>query len=101
MTSARHRDLISLALIVSDSLDGSAKAVRTRVSEMKGTYRRATVLGRDFGYQQVPHTSSLRSQCGQTPRWTPDGTTRHNSADLFPPSPLLVLRRRRQTQRRT
>lgn len=48
------RNLISLALIVSDSLDGSAKAVRTRVSELKGTYRRATVLARDFGYQQAP-----------------------------------------------
>lgn len=38
---------------MSDSLDGSRAMVRNRVSGLKGTYRRATVLGRDFGYQQV------------------------------------------------
>ena len=48
-----RRDLMSLAFIVSDSLDMSGKFVRDQVRALKGTYRRATVLQRDFGYQQV------------------------------------------------
>lgn len=50
---APRRDLMSLAFIVSDSLDPSARAVRNSVTALKGAYRRATVLQRDFGYQQV------------------------------------------------
>lgn len=52
-TVAPRRDLLSLAFIVSDSLDPSARAVRNSVTALKGAYRRATVLQRDFGYQQV------------------------------------------------
>ena len=57
------RDLTSLALIVSDSLDGSRAAVRNRVTGLRGTYRRATILGRDFGYNQVPQQPAIGPPC--------------------------------------
>lgn len=44
----------SLAILVSDSLDETLRLCRTAAGQLPGqSYRRATVLQRDFGYQQA------------------------------------------------
>jgi len=50
----------SLAILVSDSLDETLRLCRTAAGQLPGqSYRRATVLQRDFGYQQAPDPKAV------------------------------------------
>lgn len=60
---------ISLGFLVSDSSDGTADAVRARLPELQSTYRRVTLVERDFGFE-VPEGMRRWSAAIQAPRRT-------------------------------
>lgn len=60
---------ISLGFLVSDSTDGTADVLRARLPELERTYRRVTLIERDFGFQ-VPDGLRRWSAAIQAPRRT-------------------------------